>query len=147
MGLTIVIASPKGGVGKTTLAIGLGCAASRAGEVVDFIDFDPARTLFRWIERREETLGDEFGFTIQEKLPARGKIGVSILEPFKHGVTVVIVDTPPNAMTLAEYVIQHVDLVVIPAAPSYFDIEQVATMVRSCKSMEKPFVVVLNRAE
>ena len=48
----IVVASAKGGPGKTTLACGLGVAAARTGRRVALIDLDPLQVMTRWWELR-----------------------------------------------------------------------------------------------
>ena len=45
---TIVFASPKGGVGKSTSALLLGCQLASNGATVTIIDADPNRPLARW---------------------------------------------------------------------------------------------------
>src|SRR5262245_39683242 len=49
---TIVLATQKGGSGKTTLAIGLALAALQAGQNVRMIDTDSQGTLSKWQVRR-----------------------------------------------------------------------------------------------
>ena len=45
---TIVVASPKGGCGKSTTAVLLGTELARAGADVSFLDCDPNRSLTLW---------------------------------------------------------------------------------------------------
>ncbi len=48
-----VISSQKGGVGKTTLTLKLGCAAaSEAKNKVAVLDLDPQQSLSQWYKRR-----------------------------------------------------------------------------------------------
>src|ERR1700722_12370878 len=49
---TIVLATQKGGSGKTTLAIGLAIAATQAGHTVRMIETDSQGTLSSWQGRR-----------------------------------------------------------------------------------------------
>ena len=49
---TIVLATQKGGVGKSTLAIGLALAAIQAGHNVRLIETDPQGTASNWQRRR-----------------------------------------------------------------------------------------------
>jgi chromosome partitioning protein len=51
---TISFIGSKGGCGKTTSAIGLAVAATRAGKIVALIDLDPQATAANWKDRRGE---------------------------------------------------------------------------------------------
>jgi chromosome partitioning protein len=51
---TISFIGSKGGCGKTTSAVGLAVAATRAGKVVALIDLDPQATATNWKDRRGE---------------------------------------------------------------------------------------------
>ena len=53
MGRVVVIASMKGGVGKTTLTANLGAAAISATSSVALVDVDPQGTLSRWALGRQ----------------------------------------------------------------------------------------------
>ena len=48
---TVVIASPKGGAGKSTAAIILGTELAHAGAAVTLLDCDPNRSLSLWARR------------------------------------------------------------------------------------------------
>ena len=48
---TVVIASPKGGAGKSTTAILLGTELAHAGANVVMLDCDPNRSLTLWADR------------------------------------------------------------------------------------------------
>jgi chromosome partitioning protein len=51
---TISFIGSKGGCGKTTSAIGLAVAATRAGKIVALIDLDPQASAANWKDRRGE---------------------------------------------------------------------------------------------
>jgi polynucleotide 5'-kinase involved in rRNA processing len=51
---TISLVGQKGGTGKTTISVGLACAAARAGRTVAIIDLDPQATALKWKDRRSE---------------------------------------------------------------------------------------------
>lgn len=60
---TIVVASPKGGAGKSTTAVLLGTELAHAGAEVVMLDCDPNRSLSLWADRsplpsRIQLLGD-----------------------------------------------------------------------------------------
>ena len=49
---TIAFVSRKDGTGKSTLAIGLGVAATEAGHKVCILEADPLGTISKWRRRR-----------------------------------------------------------------------------------------------
>ena len=49
---TILVASSKGGVGKTTIATHLAAQAALSGKRTVLVDSDPQRSSTRWAERR-----------------------------------------------------------------------------------------------
>ena len=51
---TISLVGQKGGTGKTTISVGLACAAARAGRTVAILDLDPQATALKWKDRRSE---------------------------------------------------------------------------------------------
>ncbi len=74
--MVIVFCNGKGGAGKTTLSLLIGCALADAGRRVGLIDRDPQRTASRWIEQTKP-----FAFELVTDVNAREAI---------------IIDTPPR---------------------------------------------------
>ena len=85
---TIVIASPKGGTGKSTLAGHLAVEAERQGcGPVAIIDTDPQGTLSDWWNARQAPT-PLFAAVDTSQLPLR-------LEALRdHGIELVLIDTP-----------------------------------------------------
>lgn len=72
--MNIVFCNGKGGAGKTTLSILLGCALVDAGRRVALLDRDPQRTATRWIEETKPGLeiardGESYDATIVDTAP------------------------------------------------------------------------------
>lgn len=104
--MRVVVASLKGGVGKTTAAVYLAAAAaSRGRRPVRLVDADPQSSAAVWLE--ESPLpGVEVVEAPSERLVAR---------TMNAGPgTVVVVDTPPGHERLAGAAIGLADVVVIP---------------------------------
>ncbi|WP_244814082.1 ParA family protein [Caballeronia sp. Lep1P3] len=109
----IVVANPKGGVGKSTLATNLAGYFAANGEWVALADLDKQRSAHAWLSLRVDTL------------PKIEEWGVDIDAPAKppKGLEKAIVDTPAgvhgNRLALA---LQLADKVIVPLQPSMFDI-------------------------
>ena len=84
---TIVLATQKGGSGKTTLAIGLALAAIQAGHTVRLIETDSQGTLSNWQSRRP------YAEPIVEPIYAAGDFEQRLQSLDRSGVTLAIIDT------------------------------------------------------
>jgi chromosome partitioning protein len=137
----IVLASQKGGVGKTTLAAHLAIAAeaAKAGPAV-LIDTDPQGSLSAWWNVREAEMPALAPTTITalpEKLAALAEAGYAIA----------IVDTPPAITDAISAVVAHADLVLIPTRPSPHDLRAVGSTVELVQKAGKLFVFALTQAK
>ncbi|HVP88080.1 MAG TPA: ParA family protein [Casimicrobiaceae bacterium] len=109
---TILVANPKGGSGKTTLATNVaGWLATRKQRVV-LADFDPLRAATEWIARRPPLFPPIAGWT-----PNHGRDDIKERNP--HWL---IMDTPAglHGESLRD-AMHRADILLVPAAPSAFD--------------------------
>lgn len=136
----IVIASQKGGAGKTTLAGHLAVAAHAdgAGPVV-LLDTDPQGSLAAWWNERQ-TPEPLFAAADIDGLRAQ----LAALEA--EGVRLAIVDTPPALSATISAVIAVADLVLIPTRPSPHDLRAVGGTVALAEAAGKRPVFALNGA-
>lgn len=112
---TVVIASPKGGAGKSTVAILLGTELAHAGAKVTMLDCDPNRSLSLWAERgplppRMAVLSDV----------GEGEVVRTIKRHDLDG-EVVIVDLEGVASRLVSRAISQADLVITPMRATTLD--------------------------
>jgi chromosome partitioning protein len=137
---TIVLASQKGGSGKTTLSGHLAVQAELAGAgPVAIIDTDPQGSLAAWWNTRKA----ERPHFVQAGLPDLGKA----LEDLKSsGFNLVVIDTPPAITSSISQVMAHADLVIVPARPSPHDLRAVGATVDIAERHAKPVMFVLNAA-
>lgn len=137
---TLVIASQKGGVGKTTLAGHLGVAACQQGQqAVVLIDMDAQGSLTSWWNARK---ADTPQFAA---VPIAGLAG-HLRQLEQAGVDWVVIDTPPAVTGLIRQVMEVADLVLIPTRPSPHDLRAVGATVSLATQANKRIVFVLNGA-
>ena len=137
---TLVLASQKGGVGKTTIAGHLAVMAESAGAgPVALIDTDPQGSLSSWWnERKAET-------------PIFASVNIAQLadhlqELKKSGIKLAIIDTPPAVTETIQKVLAVADLVLIPTRPSPHDLRAVGSTVALVEAVGKRMVFVINGA-
>jgi chromosome partitioning protein len=112
---TVVVASPKGGAGKSTAAVLLGTELAHAGIEVSMLDCDPNRSLTLWSSRgplpaRMEVLSDIEESNIVKFIKAKEGDG-----------RVVIVDLEGIASRLVSRAISQADLVITPMRATTLD--------------------------
>ncbi|KRR03958.1 chromosome partitioning protein ParA [Bradyrhizobium jicamae] len=136
---TIVLATQKGGAGKSTLAISLALAAIRAGHNVRLIETDTQGTLSNWKRRRP------YAAPIVEPIYAAREVEQRLQSLGREGVTVTIVDTAGGITAATNSAIRYADFCLIPARPSIADIEATAATLSVVRAWRKPFAYVLNQ--
>ncbi|HEY8593950.1 MAG TPA: ParA family protein [Devosiaceae bacterium] len=136
----VVLASQKGGSGKTTLAGHIAVRAELAGAgPVAIIDTDPQGSLAKWWNAREA----EAPAFIQASLPT---LGSDIAQLRDSGFRLIIIDTPPSVTSSIVEVVTHADLVIVPTRPSPHDLRAVGATVDIVEHQRKPLVFVVNSA-
>ncbi|MBF0509443.1 MAG: ParA family protein, partial [Deltaproteobacteria bacterium] len=113
---TIVLASQKGGVGKTTLAAHLAVAAEKAGDgPCVLIDTDPQASLAEWWNGRTADTPKFAPVTLKELSDKLALLDAA-------GFTYAFVDTPPAITESIRTVVKLADFVLIPTRPSPHDL-------------------------
>lgn len=137
---TLVLASQKGGVGKTTLAGHLAVMAeSKGAGPVAVIDTDPQGSLSSWWNARQ---AETPAFASVDIASLAGHL--SLLE--KAGVNLAIIDTPPAVTETIRKVLAVADMVLIPTRPSPHDLRAVGSTVELVEAVGKRMVFVINGA-
>ncbi len=133
----LVLASQKGGVGKTALSAHVGVAAEQAGAgPVVFYDTDPQPSLTEWWKDRKAA----------EPRLAKGGIAelpATLQRLGQSGVRLVVIDTPPANTGSIRAVLEHADFVVIPCQDGKTDMRAVGKTVSMVRGLHKPFAFAL----
>ncbi|MEZ5935894.1 MAG: ParA family protein [Alphaproteobacteria bacterium] len=141
----IVLASPKGGVGKSTTALVLGTTLAERGAAVTVIDADPNQPIVGWaaLPGVPQALDVVSCTSEKEIIPAIKEAAART--PF------VIVDLEGTANLLVAYAISRADLVIVPTQGSHLDGKEAAKAIQLVKEQEEylgrtiPFAVVITR--
>lgn len=141
-GKVITIAQQKGGSGKTTLAVTLAVALTRAGKSVALLDTDPQGSLGRWFMARREALGaGGMAFSTASAW------GVAYeCEKLRSDADFVIIDTPPKVDADLRPALREADIVLIPVASSHVDLWATEGVLDLARRENKAALIVLNRA-
>ena len=144
----IVVCSPKGGVGKTTLARCLLVAASKEGIGCLGIDFDPQASLSKWGTRRERT---------QQRLPGNypdAEVRQYALGDWRSAVRaasaagLAVADTPPSVEHDLDAILglcREADFVAVPVGATQDDLDSVMPWMATLLAAGIPASFVMNR--
>jgi chromosome partitioning protein len=135
----IVVASQKGGAGKTTLTRSLAVAAQQTAGMTALLDTDPQGSLTSWWNRRESETP-----VLVKVDPADLESGIAKLEA--AGVEYLFIDTPPSVHPELEQLLERATLTIIPVRPSPDDLDAVGDTLSLVEKAGCPFVFVLTQA-
>jgi chromosome partitioning protein len=137
----IVVASHKGGSGKTTLAAHLAVAAERAGAgPVVLLDIDPRGALIDWWEARPDHV-PAFAQSVAERLPE----DLEVLR--RKGYRLAIVDTPPAPTEDIASVIGLAELVIVPTRGSLPELRALTATLHICADAGRQAAVAIMAAQ
>ncbi len=130
---TVVFASPKGGVGKSTSAVILATELALSGASVTIIDADPNRPVARW----SRLPGCPKSLTVIEDVTERSII--EMIDREASRVSFVIVDLEGTASRMIPYSMSRADLVIIPSRGSTLDAVEAVAAIREVREQEAAF--------
>ncbi|MEG3790904.1 ParA family protein [Lysobacter sp. CCNWLW3] len=113
---TVLVASSKGGVGKTTIATHLAAQSALEGLRTALVDADPQSSSTRWAQRR--------AVLESAVLPLDGTRRKAWRKGLPEDTQRVVIDAPAGAMAEdLEAFLEVADAVIVPVQPSTLDIE------------------------
>ena len=136
---TFLIASRKGGSGKTTLAVHLAALADRPRSPALLIDADPQGSAKFWYDRRATK-------TPLLAVAAPGGVRKIVEDARAEKIGTIIIDSPPHDAAGIAALMRLADMVVIPTRPGPLDLAAVASTIEIARTLRAPFVVLLNAA-
>jgi chromosome partitioning protein len=136
----LVVASRKGGAGKTSLSGHIAVEAEQRGAgPCAIIDMDPMGSLAAWWNERaaDTPVCAEVG---------EGGLAASLATLEQSGIKLVVIDTPPFATTEVAAIVSAANLVVVPVIPSPHDLRAIGETIEVVEGQGKPVVFVVNNA-
>jgi chromosome partitioning protein len=138
---TLIVASQKGGSGKTTVVSHLSVESERAGDGPSWIvDTDRQGTLSRWHSQREAE-------TPQRAEVPFSKLNAGLDALAKQGAAYCFIDTAPALSEQNTALLKLADLILIPVRPSPADLWAVSETVQQVQEIKKPFLFVITQAK
>lgn len=124
----IVVVNPKGGSGKTTIAINLASYLASRGHSPVLMDYDPQGSSLRWVNKRKPVQPRIHVIAAYEK-DMRVTRAFHLHPP--EGTSHVIVDTPA-ALTAAQLpdMVRDAAKIIVPVLPSDIDIHTCSRCIR-----------------
>jgi chromosome partitioning protein len=136
---TILVASRKGGSGKSTVAIHLAALADQPDKPALLIDCDEQASAKFWYGRRQSQT------PLLAAVAPSGAAAV-LRDAAAEGVETVIIDSPPHDAAGIVQLMRLAGLVVIVTRPGPLDLAAVASTIDIASGVRVPFVVLINAA-
>jgi chromosome partitioning protein len=148
MSIVLVVATPKGGSGKTTLSVLMAHVMASTGMTVQLVDADPQRSLAQWHAAARQSGQDLTNISVtvadndQALLQAMAASAADIL----------VVDLPGIMSRSLHMVVARANLLVIPSRASGVDLKEVAKLLAYLEGILKNaaplrYCCVLNAVE
>ena len=135
----IVLATQKGGSGKSTIARSIAAELAGRGRVA-LLDIDPQGSLTKWWQRRETD-----DLQLITGLTCADQISKAVETLRGQGFDWLIIDTPGARDEATRIALRSADLVLVPVHPSQDDLDAVGPTVAEIRDAGANFIFVLSR--
>ena len=135
--MIVTVVNLKGGVGKTTSAIALATAASRAGYVSKVLDADRQSSASLWAMSAEQE-GEALPFEVAAANIATLRRLTSAEDEW------VFIDCPPTG-NVTDEAVNVADVVIVPTPPAGMDFQQTWATVSPLIGVGTPYAILLTR--
>jgi chromosome partitioning protein len=138
----LLVSSPKGGAGKTTIATNLLVCAAQAGLRVMGVDFDPQGNLAKWAAKRPKTEVVAVPVRAGQLDSWRELIGIT------NNLELIVIDTPPGVekqLGAIKALAETTDLMIVPTGIGSFDLETVIPWMKEVSLIAKEAAFCLNK--
>jgi chromosome partitioning protein len=112
---TVATVNPKGGTGKTTIAVHLAVAACRASYRIALLDADPQGSVLEWQRRTPADYDGPFVDRLGQGRTLAAAIG-------QTDAQMVVIDSPAGLGGRTRRVLINADLALVPVRPSGLDL-------------------------
>jgi chromosome partitioning protein len=145
----ITVCSPKGGVGKTTIARCLLVAGAQAGMRAVGLDFDPQQSLTKWADRRGKA-----SRALADQAFARIEVAPCDLADWRRAVSdhadagLLVVDTPPGVeanLPAIKGLCENATIVFVPTGTTRDDLDSVLPWMHQLLDAKLRASFVLNK--
>jgi chromosome partitioning protein len=146
----VLLSSPKGGCGKSSLSRNILVSAAQSGKRVVGVDLDKQGTLRTWSERRERA---------RSAIPTLPSVPViaaelddwrdAIKEARATQAHLIVIDTPPSVELNLNAVLSlssAADLILVPSQTTQDDVDSTAPWMRRLLATHAKAAFILNRA-
>lgn len=112
---TVATVNPKGGTGKTTIAVHLAVAACRTDHRIALLDADPQGSVLEWHKRTPDDYDGPYVDRLGQGRTLAAAIG-------QTNAQMVMIDSPAGLGGRTRRVLTNADLALIPVRPSGLDL-------------------------
>ena len=130
---TIIMASPKGGAGKSTSALLLATELAAAESTVTLIDADPNRPLAKWAAQGHAPAGIRIVSDVSEQTI------IDTIDRAAEETAFVIVDLEGTASVMVAHAMTRSDLVIIPTKGSELDGIEAVKVIQFISRQERAY--------